>query len=255
MAKFIIAQPYSLTATATSETSSMPASNLDKVQPSDIWRSTSLTGQSIAVDLGSAKAVTALALMFTNLTASASWRVQAGTTTGVTDYDAGTVTAWAGATQNTDRPHAFLDLTTSAQTYRYWKITLTDAANPAGYFQAGRLVIASAFQGTRNYGFGAGRGFKDLSTQKDAFGGQLIVEEKAKRPVVSFEVNWLTATEMEATVLELQRNMTGAVFAMLDPATSTYRQGRMYYGRLSLEPVIISAFNVFSTRFTVEGLI
>lgn len=255
MANFIIAQPYSATVTAASEATTMPASNLNRIQPSDVWRSTSLTGQYIEIDLGSAKAVTVVALMFTNLTSGATWQVQAGSTTAYSDYDSTAVTAWAGATQNVDRPHCFLDLTAAAKTYRYWKITLTDASNPAGYFEAGRVILANAFQGTRNYAYGAGRGFKDMSTQKDAFGGQMIVEEKAKRPLISFEVPFLTATEAEATILELQRNMSGGVLALLDPAANTYRMGRMYYGRLTLEPVILSAFNVFSTRFTIEGLI
>jgi hypothetical protein len=29
----------------------------------------------------------------------------------------------------------------------------------------------------------------------------------------------------------------------------------MYYGALKLEPVIVAALNVYSTRFTIEGLI
>lgn len=255
MANFIIAQPYSATFTAVSAATSMPASNLNKMQPSDVWRSTSLTSQYIEVDLGSAKAVTVVALMFTNLTSAATWQVQAGSTTAYSNYDSTAVTAWAGATQNVDRPHAFLDLTAASQTYRYWKITLTDAANPAGYFEAGRVILSNAFQGTRNYSFGAGRGYKDMTVTKDAFAGQMIVEEKAKRPILSFEANFLTATEAEATILELQRNLSGGVLAMQDPSASTYRMGRMYYGRLSIEPVIAAAFNVFSTRFTIEGMI
>jgi hypothetical protein len=255
MASFIICQPYSATITAASAASTMPASNLNKPQPTDVWRSTSLTSQYIEIDLGSAKAVTIVALMFTNLTSAATWRVQAGTTTGVSNYDSGTVTAWAGATQNVDRPHALLDLTSASKTYRYWKITLTDASNPAGYFEAGRVVLANAFQPTRTYALGAGRGFKDLTERADAFGGQLLYETKAKRPVISFEANWLTEAEMEANVLEIQRTLDGPALVMLTPETTTYRMGRMYYGLLSLEPVVISAFNIFSTRFTVEGLI
>lgn len=254
MSNYIIAQPYTATITATTAATSMPASNLNKVQPSDVWRSTDLTGEYIEIDLGSAKAVDLIALMFTNFTSAATWRVQAGTTTAYSNYDSTAVTAWAGATQNVDRPHAMLYLA-AAQTYRYWKITLTDAANPAGYFEAGRVILADALQFTRNYSYGAGRGFNDLSTTKEAFGGQLLIEDKAKRPVLSFEANFLSATEMEASVLELQRNKTGAVFAMTNPDASTYRQGRMYYGALKLEPVIVAALNVYSTRFTIEGLI
>jgi len=255
MANFIICQPYSATVTAASAAATMPATNLDKPQPTDIWRSTSLTSQYIEIDLGSAKAVSIVALMFTNLTSAATWRVQAGSTTGVSDYDSGTATAWAGATENVDRPHALLDLTGGAQTYRYWKITLTDAANPDTYFEAGRVILANAFQPTRNYALGAGRGFKDLTERADAFGGQLLFETKAKRPVISFEANWLTETEMEANVLEIQRTIEGPVLAMLTPETTTYRMGRMYYGLLSMDPVVLAAHNIFSTRFTVEGMI
>lgn len=254
MGNFVIGQPWAATVTAASAAATMPASNLDKPQPTDVWRSTSLTSQYIEIDLGSARAVDLVALLFTNLTSAATWRVQAGTTTGVTNYDSGTVTAWAGATQNVDRPHAFLFLA-ATQTYRYWKITLTDAANPAGYFEAGRVFLSNAIQPTRNYAYGAGRGFKDLTERADAFGGQLLFEQKAKRPVLSWEANWLTEAEMEADVLELQRTVEGPVLAILDPDASTYRMGRLHYGLLSMEPGITASFNRYSTRFTIEGLI
>lgn len=255
MSNYIIAQPYAATITATSEAATMPAANLDRPQPTDVWRSTSLTGQSIAIDLGSAKAVNIAALLFTNLTAAATWRVQAGSTTGVSDYDSGAVTAWAGATKNVDRPHCLLDLTAGPQTYRYWKITLTDASNPDTWFQAGRLILSKAFQGVRNYSYGAGRGFKDLSEREDAFGGQLLYETRARRPVLSFEAGWLNKAEMEGGILELQRTLDGPVLAMLDPAADAARMGRMYYGLLDLQPVVNTSYGLYATRFTVEGLI
>lgn len=254
MSNFIIGQAWAATVTATTAASTMPASNLDKAQPTDIWRSTSLTGQSIAIDLGAAKAVDLVALLFTNLTSAATWRVQAGSTTGVSDYDSGTVTAWAGATQNVARPHALLFLS-SPQTYRYWKITLTDAANPDSYFQAGRVFLSNVFQGARNHAYGAGRGFTDPTERADAFGGQLLFEDKAKRPVISFEAPWLTQSEMETDILELQRTLSGPVIAMLSPDANTFRMGRIYYGLLKLEPCLLTSFNVWGTRFTIEGLI
>jgi hypothetical protein len=117
------------------------------------------------------------------------------------------------------------------------------------------VFLSNVFQGTRNYAFGAGRGFKDLTERADTFGGQMLYETKAKRPVVSFEVGYLTEAEMESDVLELQRSLDGPILAMLSPDASTYRMGRIYYGLLSYEPVILAGHNVYVTRFTIEGLI
>jgi hypothetical protein len=250
----LLAKPLAATITAASAAATMPASNLALAQPTDVWRSTSLTSQYIEIDLGSAQAIDLVALMFTNLTSAGTWRVQAGTTTGVSNWDSGTVTAWAGSVQNVDRPHTLLYLG-AAQTYRYWKITLTDAANPAGYFQAGRVVMASAFKPTRNYAYGAGRGFKDLSERKDTIGGNLLFETRAKRPLISVELNWLTATEAEATLLELQRLADGPVLLVTNPDASPYRMGRMYYGLPTYEPAIVAALNIYQTRISIEGLI
>lgn len=255
MGKYIIAKPYSATVNAqSSEVSGMDADNLLLPYPSDVWRTTGDTAEHVIIDLGSAKAVNLIALMFTNLTSAATWRVRAGTTTSVTNYDSTAVTAWAGATENVDRPHAMLFLS-SAQTYRYWRIDLADSANPDTFIEAGRVILANAFQGSRNYSYGAGRGFNDLSTKQDSFGGGLLYETKAKRPVLTFETANMTAAEIEATILELQRLNDGPVFAMLDPDANTYRMGRMYYGLMELAPVINTTFNRFSTRITVEGLI
>lgn len=258
MGNYIIAQPYLATITAASAAASMPATNLNKVQPSDVWRSTSLSSQYIEIDLGGAKAVNLAALLFTNLTSAATIRIRAATSqanlTAAPGYDPGTTNpAWAGATQNVDRPHT-LSFLAAAQTYRWWRFDLTDAANPAGYFEAGRVFLANAFQGTRNYSYGAGRGFNDLSTVKDGFGGQQLIENKGKRPVLSFEAAWLTAAEQE-TMLEIERNAVDAQLLMLNPDAAATRMGAMYYGKTRFEALINASFTRYGTRFTVEGLI
>lgn len=123
MSNIIIAKPYSATITAASAASTMPASNLNLAQPTDVWRSTSLTSQYIVADLGSAKAVDTIALMFTNLTSAATMRIRGATSqanlTASPGYDSSTINpAWAGATQNVDRPPTG-PLPTGAPTIRW----------------------------------------------------------------------------------------------------------------------------------------
>lgn len=255
MTNFLIAKPWPVSANSqSSQVTGMEAANLGQPYPTDAWRTANLTSQYVILDLGAAKAVDLVALMYTNLTSAATWRVRAGSTAAVSDWDGGTVTAWAGSVQNVPAPHALLRLS-AAQTYRYWRIDLTDAANPDGFFQAGVAVLASAFQPARNYAYGAGRGFNDLSVKQDSFGGGMLFEAKARRPVLSFEAPYLTATEAEAGVMELQRQNDGPVLAMLNPDASTYRMGRMYYGLMTLEPVVNTNFGRHSVRVTVEGLL
>ena len=83
------------TITATNEDASMPATNLQKKQPGDLWQTEDLTSIQLDFDRGSAKPLNLVALLFTNLTSSATWRVRvdvSDNTFASPDYDSGNQT-------------------------------------------------------------------------------------------------------------------------------------------------------------------
>ena len=138
-----------------------PLSNLLTQFPQEVWRSSNLTTVYAEVDLGSAIAVYGAWLGYTNFRPpnSTQWRVRAATSqanlTAAPDYDSGTIYALAqsgyASTYATDWPygtHAWLysgGLTwTALATKRWWRIDLTDATHPDGYFQAGALRLLGA---------------------------------------------------------------------------------------------------------------
>jgi hypothetical protein len=124
--------------------------NLLKEHPDDRFEKTSPTSTfQIEIDAGSAKNWEALALMYTNATTSATWRVRTATTLPVASNvleELGTTTLWAATDSGdvTDR-HALWINANGATSARYILIDITDTGTPGGddIFRAGRLVACS----------------------------------------------------------------------------------------------------------------
>lgn len=121
------------TVTATDEDTNFPISNVSALPSSSTWRTPTLgTGtDSIHIDLGAATPVDIIALVNHNLTSGAEVEVRAGTSTSVLDFLA--YMDWREFT-------AFRWLST-AQTYRYWRIIITDPLNPDDFMEVGYVVI------------------------------------------------------------------------------------------------------------------
>lgn len=122
------------TITTTTASATYPASNLKLLPVTKVWRSTSVAAaQDIALDLGSAKSITLLALVNHNLTSAATIAIAAGTTAAVADYS--TTMTWRELL-------AFKVI--AAQSYRYWRIRITDTGNTDGYLEVGYVMLGTA---------------------------------------------------------------------------------------------------------------
>lgn len=122
------------TITTTTASATYPASNLKLLPVTKVWRSTSVAAaQDIALDLGSAKSITLLALVNHNLTSAATIAIDAGTTAAVANYS--TTMTWRELL-------AFKYI--AAQSYRYWRLRITDTANTDGYIEVGYVMVGTA---------------------------------------------------------------------------------------------------------------
>jgi hypothetical protein len=250
------------TLTASQALSTTPGTNLQTMQPTDLWQSTNLTSVSLELDAGSALPFTLVALLYSNLTLAATWRIRSadtqGNLTAAPDYDSGSVTAVAvGADTTWPRRHAVLWLDAAAETNRWVRIDLTDASNPDGFFRAGRLIVANAWQPSHNMQLPRSFGYLDASPRRKTLGQQTIVRRLARQRVDDLELGYLTEAEVLADAFELDRlrGSSEDVLLITNPDEATYLHQKLCYGLLTTELIRQASFRDYRYRVRVEELL
>lgn len=120
------------TVATTSAAGLYPASNLQLLPITAVWRSIGVdSAQDITLDFGTDQAVDIIALVNHNLTLAATIAVAAGTTSAVSDFS--TTVTW--------REFLAFKWLTSPETYRYWRIRITDTGNTQGFIEVGYPVV------------------------------------------------------------------------------------------------------------------
>lgn len=247
--------------TASSANSSFPVTNLQTIQPSTAWRSTTLTSVYLEVDLGASYALNFVALIRTNATSSAQWRIrlastQAGLTAGPS-YDSGTIDQWPETgLDDLDFTNAF-NYSASMGSARWARIDFTDAANPDGYFQAGRIYVSNAWVPTRNFSYGWGIGFEDDSVIDITDGGNLLPTIKGKRRVQPFELNFSSEAEMMGYAFEYDRmrGKSGDIIVARDLDGDYPHKTTVYGLNTELQPIINQSYGVFAKRYQITEMI
>jgi hypothetical protein len=262
MARILIADGEDIdaaTVTAENEVATLPATNLQTMQPSETWRTSDATDTFIVADLGAALAVDIVALLKTNLTAAATWRVRGATSeanlTAAPGYDSTAVGFWPESGLAGQAVSGFLYLD-PAQSFRWWRIDLSDAANPDGYLEAGRLYIDAAWRPARNLSFNWQLGWIDDGEPRHARGGQIHPEVVPRRRRLRFSLDYLTEAEAATAYdLDRRRGRSADVLVLRDPAHATQLHRQSVYGLMTvLEPAVNTRFNVYSHRYDVEEL-
>jgi len=102
----------------------------------------------ITIDLGSAKEIKALVIFDHNFTSGVTLSLKGNTA------DAWGAPAFSEAVSyNADK---ILHYLSSAQTYRYWQLQITDTSNPDTYIEIGELFLGSYFEPDKNFSYGSG---------------------------------------------------------------------------------------------------
>lgn len=152
------------------------------------WRSQTLASPEwIRRDLGSAQQVTAVVLADHNLSSGATIAL-AGNSADAWGAPAYTLAIpWAA-----DLIVAYLD-----QTYRYWRLELTDPTNPAGYLELGDWFLGTYFEPASNYARGWGQDAVAVETiiRTDAGARRHLVQSTAEE----FTLPYRLLTEADRT--------------------------------------------------------
>lgn len=248
-----------------SAVSTLPASNLQNMQPKRKWRSSGLT-EYITADFGAGGAAcNGLALVGHNLTGAATLRLRGKATPDVTvssTVDTTAVSAWpaTGKPAVVDWPQHLSWLSWSNSTaLRYWRLDIADGANPAGYLQAGRLVLGRYWQPTINFDLGGmplAHDQRDVQVVTDY--GETFTDRRTRSAPRRFALQISAADRREVLdgIAEIQRlrGLWGDVICLLDPAATTDFHRHSMQGVFSApqEHRIVPQFTANGEMWTVD---
>lgn len=233
MANALIVEPYNLgTVTAEGSAAGTSPGNLNNNWMGVVHRGTATTtGAAIASDLSGAAAVDVIALLSASAAVSSISNIAGGTTAGSGDvYNSGTLTFPAGAIVPTSGRQNFLHLLSSAAIARHWTVNFGTLAGAP--FEAGRWVLGTRYQPSRNFSFGAAFGVTDRGGGD--FNPQGVWLPKPGVIQRTIGLSFVSTTKAEAEQLLqplLERVGNGKhVLLVTNPDADAQRQRRMYFG-------------------------
>lgn len=240
--------------------------NLAAVSLSQRWVTPGLAAAATRCTLGFAgnPTVGLIGLCSHNLTLAATVRIRASNSAGfgTTVYDSGTVDAFpAGVTQASREGLRwnFLHRLSAATAATYWRVEISDAANPDGYVSVGRLFAGTGvWQPTVNMLAGAGIGFESNAEVMKALSGAEWISDTEPHRVLRFGLQ-VPESEMLANGFDLQRVAAGRrreVVAIWDPADTVHYVRRSLFGRLrTLSAIEAPYYATSKTAFEIKELL
>lgn len=146
-----------------------------------------------------------------------------------------------------------LQATSSSQ---WWRFEFDDTTNPAGYIEAGKLVLSSQWEPSRNMLPDASIGIIDRSETYEAIGGTTYANRRSVKRVATFKLIGLNKDEMLQKAFEIKRQAgkTQEVLFIWDADNATHLQRMSFLGRLVDEdPVSIPhPPDCWQTSFKIE---
>lgn len=143
--------------TASSVQGTLVASNVQTIDPAEVWRATGCAAEHLDFAFAGAIAADALVLVGHNLGAAATLRLRLAATaadvTAAPAVDTGAVSAWPSSGKHGDPEWPYeLSLLrwSNAVAYGFGRLDIADAANGDGFVQAARLFVGPAFVPTLN---------------------------------------------------------------------------------------------------------
>lgn len=162
-----------------------------------------------------------------------------------------------------DRRHALLWLprsgsTSTSRTLRYLRIDFADSGNPDGFIQAGRLIVAKAYQPAVNFGYPAELpAIVDPSAREILPGGQTIVSPFGIRPYAGVTLTAQSEAELYGDLFTIQRTRgaSGDVLFVADPDPGPYRFAKTVYGLMQArQGTVNQRFGIYQNRIEIDGL-
>lgn len=240
-----------ITFIASSEASTLPATNVTDSRLGKVWRSLATSAVTLGVDFLSAQTFRLFALLGTNIGASDTWRVRlSNTAIGSVDvYDSGAITAAVAA----DYALAF-HCASADKSARYMQIQIDAASRAsAGYFDVGRIYAGAAFFPTRAPIYGLGDKWIDASQLTRApKSGSAYIDRGAKYRRIDFGFDAIPAAEKD-TFQEIDRTIgiSKQILFTQDIASGTDKQSIFGY-IAEASPLRLPYFQTYEKSYSIE---
>lgn len=258
MSNIILAVPLSdqATLTASSALADNTVNRLQDMGLSRIWRTSDLNTADIEIDFGAATEIDFIAIVAHNGTASGSVTIKAGTTSAVSDFTLAGQDLITGTDVGYDK-NLFAVRLSSSETYRYWKIEISDASNPDAYFQAGRLYMDKCFSPAINASWGLSEGFKDNSRLQRSMSQALNPVTRTPLRTVDLQIDFGTEDEMYGVVYEIDRlrGISKDILYIKNIEATTHFQRQYVYGVSDdLTPIINEFFGIYQKSYKITEI-
>lgn len=252
---------------------SLPLTNLQDRQLSQVARSTNALTTSTTMDIdqgvtGSPSlgpSVRVIALLHGNFSQNATYGAIADPSDlNTPDYDSGVTAVWP--TKYTSEqlgyyPWNLIHVAAATQHHRYWRLSVIDTANSAGRVQAGRLFLGPAWvperinmiHGPHSMGWG-----EPMTTVGRSLSGARSFERHGSAPrVVRFTVPAMeVADAMRVYDLQAGAGIDQEVLFIYDYEDSTYALQRNFLGTLrQLTSIELPVWNQWEIAFEIEELL
>ncbi len=238
--------------TASSETSSLPGSNVQQVHLARKWHTAAgVKSAALTFDMLSSVQCELLAVLGTNLTAAATLRLRASDLDPAALanllLDTGAIAAGVKAGYGAAYK-AF------AQTVaRYWRLDITDNSLPDN-LQVGRVFLGPRWQPSVGQLYDWSVTALDPSDTDESYGGQEYDDERPQRRVLRFELSWMNEAEMYGNAFALARRngRVRDVLAIPD-IDGAYLSEQAVWGRCQAsEPLVRQSLRIFRQKFTIK---
>jgi len=259
--------------TVTGADSFFPASNLLTYDPTQVTKVNAQT-TTITWDLGMARRMDIIALLFTNTSPRAVWRIAMsndgtnwsafpGQTSGDTAFWAQLTTA-AGAgpfAEDADpRKGALLRnhgvwLLQDGTSCRYIRIIVTDVGSSSLTF--GRLFVGRAFRPAMNWQYGSSFSFDDTGRRERTDRGALVLDPGRVIVSASVKLDFLSTNELYDFVYEFNawRGACREILAVLDTDVVSRLHKNMLYATITDgRRVVAEEFNAWSQTWILESI-
>ncbi len=237
--------------TASSENANFPVTNLRKFHRSKVWRTTSTTSQNLVVDLRTSEEIDSFVMVFDK---EAMLAFSAGA---VFTLEGNHLNTWGSpAVSVTPTFDAALGIVSyfwsTAQEYRYWRLSFSDSAASLGYFEISKIFLGKATQLNQMPEIGVVQGSEDRSRIEQNDYGHEYADTYPQRD--SLLCTWVALSDADrATLREIYRRLgkVKPLFVSLDPLQATFvdKDELIYYGYLEND---FEATQAFYTYFDAE---
>lgn len=165
----------------------------------------------IILDLGEEQEVDTIVLQDHNLTSAVTISVDADS---AATFDSGIAGAPEFSENMTWYTEKIIHYLTAAQTYRHWKINITDAANPDGYIEIGELLVGEYMELSRTFNRTPSRPQELIYTRQETSAGIRRHRYYNARRNLNYNFRFLTAGDMallEAMMAALNDKSAGTM--------------------------------------------